>query len=348
MQNTKKYILKNAAVFEDYVSMLVKAFKEVIDPEHPYASILQLITEGFIFSRWGFVGSAVAVLLDKGFNINIKTVLSTIQQVLGQYFDGEHKSGNVDNVASNLTQQTLSVLNISPTDAAVPFQQVQDENPEIKNAILLNRFTINKYSSKILQKEAGLWGALASFSLVGLIRAIIKAALIGAGFNAAANVMIDNQNKNNSSQTPPNTNNNAGAAVKIDNSKANNTTKEDDSILKYVGNPSGQGTTYYNNNANLQDTNGKAWYILSEGDFEDYIMDWTFSIYQDMDDDVVNILRIYLPKAIAAIKTEFVKWNPGVNIDKAYSEIRIPTRINNKELHCIKDIIDATLSLLKI
>ena len=325
-----KMLNKQAFGIDDIVNYIVNAIKQTIDPENPITSVLQLIAEGFIFSKFGAIGSIVAVILDKALGINVSTLWKVLSDNLGSFMSSNKGNVDLDKASSQIANQTISALNVPNEDAAKPFDQLRQENGIYTGAFVK--------SDRLIKEAGGLFG----IGLWGLLKAIAKAALIGAGFSAGGN-LISNV------ISPSNTSSNTQKSDVPENAQQTTVPqKVVKSLLKLVGNPSGDGEVYHKNTADINESSGYAWYITSQGKFEKFVYDWLYKIYGNTTEQVDQTIDTYFMQAIAPLKREIAKWNPEENIDSAGASIRIPHSINGIEMHTVKDLVDFVLSMMTI
>ncbi len=322
-----KEMNKQAFDLQPLVNTLVSSIKNLIDPQNPITSVLQIITEGFIFSKWGWAAGIIATILDKVFNVNIKTLFATIRSSLGSFMPNNiNKPVNIEEVSNMLTNDVLSKNNISSQEANKSFEQILQEQPEIQQQAQLIQLSLIKHSS---MDKIAFFGAISKMGLFGIIKAIIKAALIGAGFSAAGNVMVST------------------VKDKPENLPATETSQIQSQKFISFGEASGLGQKYFANDADIEETKGSAWYIPAINGLDIFIYDWIFEIYPNMPENIKNIVDRNIKRILPIIKREFYKWNPSTNIDMP-NEVRVPTNIGKTELHSVKDIVDLTLSILPI
>ena len=321
-------------------NMIVDALSSTFNDikNDPIGGISQLLLEGLIFSKIGWIGTIITVILDKGFGINASSLFSAIKNHIIPFMtQNQGKSVNVDSASSQLTNRVLSSLNVSPTDANKSFDQVAADNPELK---LASNLLFNQNGTIV--KRAFLGGLVAKLTASTLIKSIIKALLVGAGFSAAGEMVsqVVKSTPAPTDETKPATQDKKEEPVKID---------TENTILKYVGKPSNdfESNKIYPNDApkNERDA-GQAFYIISSGQFENMIFDLIFRVYPNMKGSVARIIEQNFGKVIPQIKREFVAWNDE-DVDEKGTYVRAPSKINGIPINSFKSIVDATLSLYR-
>jgi hypothetical protein len=328
MKHSKKIAIikslhKEAFDLNSLTDMFVSSLKSLIDPNHPIESVLQLIAEGFIASKFGFIGGIVAAVLNM-FGINIGTLWNLLSSHLGVFIhENKNNQFDINQAASQIANQTVDSLSIPQDAANQPMMDVVG----------------SKHNNGIVKEAAG---GIGGFALTSLLKSIIKAALIGAGYSTATGMIGSavgfgaKPSQTKKPETPI-------SATQIAPIK-----QPQNTILNYVGNPSSEGEIYHRNTADLEETSGYAWYLTGDGNFNRYMYEWIFDVYPEMPDNIETIVNKYYPRAISQIKREFSKWNPEINIDTRGENIRVPQSINGIELHTIKDIVDLILSMFAI
>ena len=337
------FIQREAEGFDTITNSLSSWLKTIIDPAHPIESIAQLLLEGMIFTKWGWIPGIIAGILDKGFGINVGSFWRVIKSVVVPFMQrNQGQPVDVNSAATDLASKVISGLNVSPTDIHTPFDSIMAENPELaaQGALLEYRIT----------KRGGIGTFLGMASLAGLIKSIIKALLIGAGFSLAGGAMVSGftgkpmgaqKSENELPQASP----------------QNQKPKygEHQTLINYAGKPSavvynGQSSNAKRNNSAGVDGKPErsAWYYISNGEFEDFLRDLVFGIYKNMDGRVVDFINKNFDAAAERIKSQFADWNRGIDIDEMGENVRVPSAIlcpvGEKKLESFKDIADLVLA----
>lgn len=319
---------------------IIKSISSLVDLNNPVTSILNLLAQGVIFSYFGWTGAILAVFLDKAFGINVTSLCSTIKDYVIPFITGNAgKPTNVAAEAEKMTSQVLSKLNVKSTDANKTLDQVQQENPDVKTA--LAQFQIKK------EGVAGaIVGAMARWSLWGIVKSIIIALLTGAGFSMAGEAtkqIVQNVNSPGSSKPDPLVPDKPPKDVKetpIDPEK---------SILKYVGAPSNDSAIIkqHPNTADKDGKDGDIFYIQSSGEFIPMLYNIVTQTYPNMSPKVKSIITNKFQTIAVPIMNEFVKWN-NEDIEKPGTYVRVPPRIDGIVLDSFKKIADMVLSRFAI
>lgn len=294
---------------DTFVEALSSTFNEI--KANPISGIAHLLIEGTIFMQFGWIGTIVVLILDKVFNVNIKTICSAIKDLFVPFAE-KHKDTpfDINSVSENMASQVLSKANISSLDITKPFDQIANENPAIK---------IGTQNNQIV-KQAFLGGLFAKLTLKTVFGSLIKALFIGAGFNMA------------------------GEFIK----KTISPTKE--TIIKYMGEPNTDAslTLSYKNDADQGDQGDNAFYLLTSNPFKKMMTNLVFRVYPNASPRINNIIKTNFDTAIGSVQQEFSKWNPGQNLDHTGIYIRVPQEIGNKKLNSLKDIADCILSMFQL
>lgn len=324
-------------------NMIVQSLSSIFNDikNDPIGGISQLLLEGLIFSKIGWIGTIITVILDKGFGINASSLFSSIKNAIIPFMtQNQGKSINIDSASNQLTNRILSSLNISSADANKPFEQVAADNPELK---LASNLLFSENGSIV--KRAALGGLVSKLTASVLIRSIVKALLVGAGFSSVGE-MVKQVIKPTSAPAPTDETKPATQERKEEKPA---TIDIENTILKYVGKPSKdfESTKIYQNDASKEEKDaGQAFYIISSGQFEDMIFNLIFKVYPNMKRNVAKIIEQNFGKIIPQIKREFEAWNEE-NISEQGVYVRVPTKINGMPINSFKGIVDATLSLYR-
>jgi len=335
-----KAIHKEAGVLDDATSFIAKGIASIVDMNNPVTSIAQLILEGVIFSKVGWVGAIITTVLDVGFGINVTSLWQKISEhVIPFMTQNQGKSVNVDAASTQLTQQVVSSLGVPVDKQNITADEILQNDPAVKTSL-------NNMRNEII-KNAGVGsaaaGALGKSSIINIIKAIIKALFIGAGFSAAGNAISSGVKSFTGI---------GGDPQKTDEKKKEPSLNKNTSILKYVGNPSSsysQAFVKYKNDAGKADSGGGGtFYLISKGPFNDLIFELVNKIYPDMPEKVKNDFEKNFEQVVSQVKQEFFSWNENIKIEREGTYIRVPSEIGGISLNSLKDIADLTLTLMQI
>jgi len=344
-----KEIQKEAGMFTAITSIIGAAFGDVYNPEDVSGSLMKIATTaamGYFFGMWWSIATAV---LQYGFGIDIKVILTTITSVLSKFIytvfgSGKQDTVDVDRASEQLTEEVMTESNISGLEL--------DE--QIGNIITAEH-------KNMIVKEAGLGGltrmfggSLKSFMttssgsfLKKIIGTIIKGLLIGSGIGVGTAAVIRGTKpgaRNLSETLPvPDIFKDKKNVIK---SKVKTTPK---SIINYVGKPSGAGISYHQNDADKNDEGSEAWYIPNNsGDFGKVVWNWIFTIYPDISKTAEQLLHSNFMQVYNSIKQDFYKYNKNKNLNMAGTYVRIPKTIKGKRIHTVKDIVDVVLNSITV
>jgi len=341
-------IKKEAGLFTAITSVIGASFSDVFNPNDISGSLMKIATTavmGYMFGMWWSIATAV---LQYGFGIDIKTILTVINDVLSKFIStvfssGNHKEIDVDRTTENLTTEVMDLSNIS--------------GPKLEEPIG-NIITANQQNEFIKQAGIGsklLGGSLKAFMkttsggfLRRLIGTIIKGLLVGSGIGIGTAAVIRGTKPGAKSltETLPVSSILPDFENKEEKSDKRMVSK---SLINYVGRPSNEGRTYHVNDADVEGEGTEAWYIPNNtGDFGKTIWNWIFVVYPNMPPSAEQIIYNNFVQIYSSILSDFLNYNEKEKLNVYGSYVRIPKVIKNKSIHTIKDIVDIILNSIKV
>lgn len=301
-----------SSIVDSIVQDVQKSIKET--GQNPVTAIGQFLLEGYIATKFGFAWTVVVLILDKVFNVNVKTVLDTIKSTLVPFVSQKDPNSiNPESDSNTLTDSVLSKLNINKDQADAPIDDLADE---AKTKLSSTEYQITK--------TAG----LLSFSFGAIIKTIIKALLKGFAISTAGGAIVSQIKKTPDATTPV-----EPSTVK----PARN------SLLNYVGQPSGFGTKTYTNDADIEGYGNKLWQEPIDSNFSNTFMNWIESVYPNMPDHIRKVLSKNFDKGIKVFYDIFKDWNLAQDLNSSSTKMRIPSKYKS-----IKQIVDEFLSMFTV
>ena len=327
----KQALLKQADVAE----LLSSNFSSIIDKDHPYESILKIISTGVITRTFGLPWGIITVVLGTA-GIDINSIFSKLKEVLSSFFatNPTITNDNVDSHATNLANQVLQHSSISQETLQTELQPAEASQLDFlkKYAAPIDSGMFSKLTSVL-----GLASKTGKFSfgglLSGILFAVIKALFIGGGLTLAAEYVASKirdkgkpAEQSSSSTTQTNTQ---------DQSKPKET-----SLLQYIKSithSSGKGEVIHKNDSDINNKGNYAWYVPSNGDLSKTLYNWIFEIYPEIPNNVEDVISENYSKVINPLLSIIQKWN-SENINQL-QEVRIPNNFITR-----KQIVDYILS----
>lgn len=345
--NTPYDIEKEAGLFTAITSVIGASFSDVFNPDDISGSLMRIATTaamGYFFGVWWSIATAV---LQYGFGIDIKTILTSINYILSKFISTVFSSGkqnevDVDKATEQLTTKIMEASNISGSKLDEPIENIVNADQQYQ---LIKQAGIGSWFLKGSLK--GFMKTTSGGFLRKLIGTIIKGLLVGAGIGVGTAAVMRGTKpgvKNLSETIPVPFGDNSEKSVSKSIQK-----KHRKSIQDYLGAPSNEGRTYHVNDADIEGEGSEAWYIPNNtGDFGETIWNWIFTIYPNASPSAEQIVYNNFLQIYSSIKSDFMKYNERVNLTNSGNYVRIPKTIKGKRIHTIKDIVDLILSHIQL
>ena len=324
----KQALLKQA----DIAEILSSNFSSIIDKDHPYESILKIISTGVITRTFGLPWGVITAVLGTA-GIDINSVFSKLKEVLSSFFatNPTITNDNVDTHATNLANQVLQHSSISQETLQTELQ------PAEANEL----YFLKKYAGPIdsgvfstLKSVLGLTSKTGRFSFGGLLSsilfAVIKSLFIGGGLTLGAEYLASKIRDKGKPAEQTST-----QTIQQDQSKPKET-----SLLQYIKSithSSGKGEVIHKNDSDVNNKGNYAWYVPSNGDLSKTLYNWIFEIYPEIPNNMEDVISENYSKVINPLLAIIQKWN-SENI-KQLQEVRIPNSFITR-----KQIVDYILS----
>jgi len=348
-------IEKEAGLFTAITSVIGAAFSDVFNPEDISGSLMKIATTavmGYFFGIWWSIATAV---LQYGFGIDIKVILTTINSILSKFISTVFSSGtqrevDVDRASEELTAEVMDAANVSGPSLDEPIGNVITADQQYE---LVKQGGIGGLARLFGGSLKGFMQTTSGGFLKKIIGTIIKGLLVGSGIGVGTAAVMRGTKpgaRNLSETLPvPDILPDFGDAKETVPTPKRTPQRIGKSVKSYVGRPSNEGRTYHVNDADVNGEGTEAWYIPNNtGDFGRTIWGWIFAIYPDAPPAAEQIIYNKFIPVYNSMKSDFLKYNERANLNTAGSYVRIPKTIKGKRVHTVKDIVDIILDSIKV